>query len=651
MTFQLSAIAVVEDQKDMEACPLFIRQCEAIADEIIIVSLIPFQYAQEEIEQWAVTWIDGVGLGKSDALNKGLDQAQGVWILRLDATEKLLEQEIYRLQMLANCFEEEGFCFPITDRSETKYNIPFETKLFRNRPGYRYQGQLVCCLPLELEKKAKLVSFPIFQPGDRKWQSTDPNIDRMLDISLWLTDSMERVHLSIKLANCGLLTEAFCFWEQLRMEEGLPLRYEGLLYQWIAQALEENGRFKEALDCINDILMKHSHDMGLLLIKGNLLFLLDEWDAAEELLHNCLQSEFKSDHYILKPEAVRSKAWYALGMINEAKDLMDQAMVYYEKSYEADRSFTAPLYACARLVHNRHGERQLLALLDQMICEPDGQQQQLLHANILFKERLYKKAKDAAENGWRSSPAQRDAAMMIIADSVLMLGKPNDAILSYTKISEQSTCYDSALLRTCLTYWVLAEWNKAMECLAILHKRHAYEGSSSVIIYMAIHHLLSGEQTAAANVGEQAFIKSEDEFKHIVRCFLHLKRNDLIVSLIPLFEKNVYMYPAAAKLFYEYGQFRYADRFASKVLELDPEHEKMGILFLQSKKEQKKEYEAAQWLSLRLGEMMTSPQRYMQYVDILQDWALTILSMGIRDYPQDESLKRLYQAAKELQPE
>ncbi|MDQ8738634.1 tetratricopeptide repeat protein [Paenibacillus sp. LHD-38] len=652
MAFQLSAIVMVEDQKDMEACPLFIRQCEAIADEIIIVSLIPSQYSQEEVELWGVAWVDCVGLRKSEALNKGMDQAQGFWILSLYATEMLLEQEVYRLQMLANCFEEEGFYFPITDRSETKYTVPFETRLFRKRPEYRYQGHSVCCLPLELESKAKLVSFPLFQAGEQKYQSTDTAIDQgdqLYDANLWLADSMERLHLSVKLANCGLLTEAQRLWEEIRMDEGLPLRYGLLLYQWIAQALEENGRYKEALDCINDCLKSDPHDAGLHLIKGQLLFLLDEWDAAEELLHHYLQAGSLSDHYRSEPTAVRCKAWYSLGMISEAKGQLDQAIAYYAKSYEADRNMTAPLYAAARLIHDRDGEKQLLMRLDQWIYAPNGQQQLLLRANILFAERLYKEAKDAAEIAWRSSITHKDAAMMVIADSLLMMGKPNDAILSFMKISEQSPFYVSAMLRTCLTYWILSDWHKARECLKSLRNRSTYSDSPCAAIYMAIHPFLSGEQAVAVEIGEQAFIKIKEEFNYIIRCFLHLKRNDLMESLLPFFENNSYMYPAAAEWLYEYGQFSYADRFAFKALVHDPENEKMGLLFLQSKKEQKRDFEAAQWLSLHLGETMTSPERYMQYVDILWDWTLTIISMGIRDYPQDESLKRYYQAAKELQ--
>lgn len=645
---QISAIVLLENPIAMETISLFIRQCEAIADEIIVVSLDPINNRQKELEQWGVKWIDTDGLCKSEALNKGIDQAQGLWILRLDATDMLVGQEIYRLQMLANRFEEEGFYFPKPNRSEEKYTVPFETKMFRNRADYRYRGGFACCLPLELENKAELVSAPLFQPSDREYQTTDTDIVQEFNENFCLADSMERFYLSAKLANSGLPTQAIRLWEELRVEECLPLRYGGLVYQWIAQALEENGRVKEALDCINDGLKKHSHDVGLHLIKGHLLFLLNAWDAAEELLHHCLQSASLSGDDVSEPETIRSKASYTLGIISEAKGQIDQAITYYEKSYELDRNFTPPLYATARLVHDREGQPHLLALLDQRIDEQDGKQK-LLRANILFAERLYLESKDAAESAWRTSLKQRDAAMMVIANNVLMMGKPMDAILSFVKISEQSPLYVLAVLRTCMTYWILSDWHKAKECIAFLQSRPSYLSSPYVAIYLAIHHCLTGEQEAAMEVGEQAFVKNEEEFKNIVRCFLHLNRKDLIESLFPLFENNRYMYPAVGELLYEYGLYSDADRIACKVLEHDPEHEKMGLLFVQSKKEQKKEYEAAQWLSLHLGETMKSSQRYMQYASILWDWSLTIASMGIRDYPQDESLKRYYQAAKELQ--
>jgi hypothetical protein len=168
-------------------------------------------------------------------------------------------------------------------------------------------------------------------------------------------------------------------------------------------------------------------------------------------------------------------------------------------------------------------------------------------------------------------------------------------------------------------------------------------------MYEAIHACLAGERAADLELGEQDFIKIEEEFKTIIHCFLTLKRVDHIEVLLPLFENKRYMYTALGELFYEHGLYSYVDQFAFKVLEHDPEHEKMGLLFLQSKKKQQKDYEAAQWLSLYLGDTMTSPQRYLQYVDILREWSLTIASMGMRDYPLDESLKRCYQAAKELQ--
>ncbi|WP_410510998.1 hypothetical protein PaeBR_12815 [Paenibacillus sp. BR2-3] len=648
MTLQISAIVLVEDHKVMETFPLFIQQCEAVVDEIIVVSSLPYKYSQKEIDQWGVKWMESAGLSRSEALNKAMDQAQGLWILRLDATETLVGQEIYKLQMLANRFEEEGFYFPIEDRSGTNYTVPFETRLFRNRADNRYQGHFVCCLPLDLENKAKLVTTPIFQPGVLECQSRASDIVQGYGENFWLADSMERFHLSVQLANCGLLTEAKRLWEELRMEECLPLRYEGLLYQWSSKALEENGLIKEALDCINNGLKKHPHDVGLYLIKGHLLFLLDEFDAAEELLHHCLQFVSLSDDYVSEPETIRSKAWYALGLISEAKGLIDQAILYYEKSYVLNRNFTDSLYASARLVHARDGEPQLLVLLDQRIDEQGGKHQ-LLRAHILFEEHLYKEAKDAAESAWRSSLSQRDAAMMVIADSMLMMGSPKDAILSFGKISEQSPLYVLALLRTCLAYWILSDWLKAKEYLTHLQSHPSYPGSPYAAMYMAIHHFLSGEQEAVIDLGEQDFIKIEEEFKNIIRCFLQSNRMDLIEALIPLLENKRYLYTALCELFYEYGQYSYVDRFAFKVLEYDPEHEKMGLLFMRSKKKQKKEYEAAQWLSLYLGHTMTSPQRYIQYIDILREWALTITSMGIRDYPLDESLKRYYQAAKELQ--
>lgn len=643
-TLQISAIALLEDPIEMEAFLLFIRQCEAIADEIIVVSLIPLKNMQKELEQWGVKWIDSEGLCKSEALNRGLDLAKGIWILRLDATETLDTQEIYRLQMLANRFEEECFYFPIPDLLEMKYTVPYETRLFRNRAGYRYRGHFVCCLPLELENKTKLVSVPLFQPTERECKSSDADIVKTIDENIFLLDSMERLYWSVKLANQGLLTEAKRIWEELRMEECLPLRYEGLLYQWIAQALEENGRAKEALDCINVGLKKHPHAVNLHLIKGHLLYLLDEWDAAEELLRYCIQSASLSDEYVPETKTIQGKAWYTLAKISEAKGQIDKAMTYYEKSCECNRNNTVPLFEIARLVHRRDGEEKLLALLDQRIDEQDGKRL-LLRANILYSERLYKEARDTAESVWREWLNQRDAAMMVIANSALMMGKPKDAILSFAKIPEQSLLYVPALLRTCLTYWLLSDWHKAKECLALLPSRC----SPLVGIYLAIHHLLSGEQETAIDEGEQVFDEAEEEFKNIIRCFLDLNRMDLIESLFPLFKNNRYMYPAVGELFYEYRQYSYADRFALNVLEHDPEQEKMGLLFFQSKKEQKKEYEAAQWLSRHLGESVAAPNKYMQYVGIIWDWSLTITGMGIRDYPQDESLKRLYQAVKELQ--
>ncbi|MFC4767273.1 tetratricopeptide repeat-containing glycosyltransferase [Effusibacillus consociatus] len=624
MNCQLSLVSLIEKPIDNDSLSMFLEQYRPLVDEVITVS-----FTSE--------------LSLSDALNRGLEQASGIWILRLDPDEEIADEEKYKIQMLVNRMDQESFHVPCTRHQADPYDVPFELRLFRNRDHYRYQGSTVVRLPLELEKMATLTDLKLIRKEEQE-PNTPPLILEGLkrESDSMSTDPFYSFHLSAWLAKSGAMEEAESIWRQLILRSQLPKRYDALVYKWRSRHLHEKGQQAEALDCLAEGLKKHSRYIDLHFLKAKILFRKAEYEAAREIFGHCIRMNSQPGEYAEEPGIGDYQAWFALANVSEETGDIQEAIRHYEKAYEANRRFTKPLYRIAHLVHRHRGGHEIQDVLEKWLSPNNGEHLQLL-GDIFYAEGLYRKAQEYSEKACHQFP-QRDETIFLLANCHLMNGDPENAVFYLTKIPEQSSLYLSALRRACQASWTLEDWLQAEEYLVRMEKR---DPSESAALYRSIHQVLSGgngELPAWSLPNYQPM----EHASEIVTCFLFLKKDQLVDRLVPLLEQHSRFYSSVGKLFYLHKRFGLADHFLTLALKHHGASEELVALLAESKREQKRDHEAATLLQSCLGKTVFSAPNYLHYSAILIEWAREAAALGKRRYPADEKMKDFYNRVKEL---
>jgi tetratricopeptide (TPR) repeat protein len=142
---RLSLCMIVRDEQEM--LPLCLAAAALAVDEIIIVDTGSTDRTVEIARSFGATVLEREWTGSfSEARNASFDAATGDWLLYLDADEVLVEQDVDRLRALTGHTWREAFYLVETsytgeagDGTGLTHNA---LRVFRNRPGYRFEGRI-----------------------------------------------------------------------------------------------------------------------------------------------------------------------------------------------------------------------------------------------------------------------------------------------------------------------------------------------------------------------------------------------------------------------------------------------------------------------------------------------------------------------------
>jgi len=141
----LSLCMIVRDEEEM--LPRCLAAAAPAVDEIIIVDTGSKDRTIEIAREFDATVIEREWTGSfSDARNVSFEAATGDWIIYLDADEVLVADDIKRLRALTGRVWREAFYLVETSYTgESGEGSAFTNnalRVFRNRPGYRFEGRL-----------------------------------------------------------------------------------------------------------------------------------------------------------------------------------------------------------------------------------------------------------------------------------------------------------------------------------------------------------------------------------------------------------------------------------------------------------------------------------------------------------------------------
>lgn len=142
---KISLCLIVRDEQDM--LPGCLSSVQGVVDEIVLVDTGSRDQTVAIAERLGAKvshfpWTDDF----SAARNLSLQQASGDWVLVLDADERLATASAKVLRQTLERTKAEGLRVHVRDRvrdaDQVDYLVNVSTRLFRNRPEYRYQRRV-----------------------------------------------------------------------------------------------------------------------------------------------------------------------------------------------------------------------------------------------------------------------------------------------------------------------------------------------------------------------------------------------------------------------------------------------------------------------------------------------------------------------------
>lgn len=136
---RLSVCMIVKDEE--AALPRCLRSVQDVADEIVVVDTGSTDKTIETAKSFGAKvishlWDDDF----AKARNIGLDSAEGEWILIMDADEELVVEDIPYLERILANSQFEVHTFMLVDSRGLE--IHPQTRLWKNKPEYRYSGKI-----------------------------------------------------------------------------------------------------------------------------------------------------------------------------------------------------------------------------------------------------------------------------------------------------------------------------------------------------------------------------------------------------------------------------------------------------------------------------------------------------------------------------
>ena len=302
----LSLCMIVRDEEEM--LPRCLAAAAAAVDEIVIVDTGSVDRTIEIAHEYGARVIEREWTGSfSDARNASFEAATGDWIIYLDADEVLVAEDAERLRSLTGHVWREGMYLVETSYSgeegDGTATVNTALRIFRNRPGYRFEGRLH-------EQIAQ--NLPLYAPG--RLEQTSVRVEHFgylgavrnakdksrRNIELLRQQEREGVATPFQCFNLGTeyavlgdhrtaLAEFERAWDLAQRQGQADRDFMPTLFLRMVTALQACGRPVEAIERAREGLSLFPGFTDLVYSEGLAARAMGRLDAATECWERCLE--------------------------------------------------------------------------------------------------------------------------------------------------------------------------------------------------------------------------------------------------------------------------------------------------------------------------------------------------------------------------
>jgi len=467
----------------------------------------------------------------SKAKNFCLNQAQGRWILFLQANEIISTQQLKGLHQLLENPNVEGYLLYI-DNLSPNYRItsPVQSlRLIRNRKEYQYKYKAFERIPDELLSNIKDAGIRIVQQGDLDWSGDFDQLTLLLeeDLKKYPEDSYLQYMYGIELLNQQRFGEGIKYFQKARQNVNFDYLFAPHLYKCLSWALISLERLEDALDVLEEGIKTFPFYTDFLVLRGELNKRFQQYGEAIHDLEKSLKIREKSNSMVPEPEINISIIFETLGDIHEEVFNYRQALIYYQRAYELNKGNQKILYKIGNVIKKGNFTETLTKLL-QEVMEQNNLQQLMVIMDILFRQREYNKVLAHLEN-LESLLGKGEQTESIKASCYMMLGELEKAELSFASILKESLFYSHMLLQRIEGYWFHGQWQKAGQLLKEIDEALSIENSIKAL-YHLLHRLLTEKEPQYIHLEEQEY----EIVSTLMENFLWLGKVKKAQFLIPL---------------------------------------------------------------------------------------------------------------------
>jgi len=366
---------IVRDEAD--SLPRALRSCQGVVDEVVVVDTGSRDATLEIAHRFGavtrcVEWADDFAAAR----NHSLALARGEWILVLDADEELTPEARQRLPLLLDTAAAEGYMVQIVSPTDSERLLGAEQsaalRLFRNRPGHRFEGALheqVAPSILRTNPQAILAGSEIqilhhgYQDAVRRAKGKHERnlriLQRMLAADRW--DGFVHCNLGVEAVAAGRHADAALLFQTAIDLAPAEAGWRSRAVKYGAIVLGELGRWPEAQALLAAELPRYPRYTDLYYLNGLTLHRLGQHEGAANAFRQCeaLGPAPCPPYNSVSPDLGGPKACCALGLVLEEQGRLAEAAQAYMRALQGTGASREPLEHLARLLERAGGREAL----------------------------------------------------------------------------------------------------------------------------------------------------------------------------------------------------------------------------------------------------------------------------------------------------
>jgi tetratricopeptide (TPR) repeat protein len=318
------------------------------------------------------------------ARNESIELATGRWILVLDADETLEENHGAQLRELVSAMPDiDGFFVQIvnyigTEAKRIGSSTSSSMRLFRNMPGYRYEGRIheQIVQPIINANPAARLHYSSLQLNHggylpevvQKKNKVQRNME-LLEQELAHTDneSFHRYNLGIEYMRAGKHTLAL---EEFRRSKTVAdwrvTSFGHVVVLREANCLQALGQWEEAAQLCQSA-AEDLHDYpDLFLTLGRIYYHLHQWETAAEAFHKALNIGVSPPKYTSTAGAGTYNASFYLGKTREQLQDYEGAITCYANAMKFNPGLLSPFLRLIGLLSRTGNSARITSKLEQL---------------------------------------------------------------------------------------------------------------------------------------------------------------------------------------------------------------------------------------------------------------------------------------------